>query len=165
MPTTPLHAFTKPKHEADKQYKIHRDRLRNMKPSVSNNRPKSLGLWHMKRNFKRELAENDRIEDIQHANTLLVARMMSISAGDPKYRQPLYNDPHGRGAAGAGGAEAAAIEDVDGSIFQSILPKTTDFVQRQREKKIEMENPLIFKRIVGTTSIYKEKFAEPSPPR
>ena len=31
--------------------------------------------------------------------------------------------------------------------------------------KIEMENQLIFKRIVGTTSIYKEKFAEPSPPR
>ena len=161
MPTIPLHAFTKSPREADKQYKIHRDRLRNMKPSINNNRPKSLNLWHMKRNFKKELKETERIEDIQHANTLLVARMMSISSGDPKYRVPLYIDKTGR----EGSTTAGKVSFDEGeSFFQTILPKT-DVAQRRREKKIEAENHLIFKRIVGTKSVYKDQFAETSPPR
>ena len=113
----------------------------------------------MQRNFKRELQENERIDEIQHSNTLLVARMMSISAGDPKYRQPLYQSKHGRDS-----AAQAADEEMDASLFQSVLPKT-DFTARQREKKIEHENQLIFQRIVGTTSVYKDQFAEKSSPR
>ena len=85
----------------------------------------------MKRNFKKELKETERIEDIQHANTLLVARMMSISSGDPKYRVPLYIDKTGR----EGSTTAGKVSFDEGeSFFQTILPKT-DAAQRRREKK------------------------------
>ena len=74
------------------QMALHRQRMRRIKPSVDNARPRSM-RGSRRVNRKKEQMDRDRAMEIEAQNHLLISRILDESHADRKLRRAVYGEP------------------------------------------------------------------------
>ena len=62
------------KAEDQRNRRIHLQRLRNIRPSLDNRMPETMKMRHMRRNWKKEALQEERLTQIERQNRQLVDR-------------------------------------------------------------------------------------------
>ncbi|KAH8095031.1 hypothetical protein JL720_2300 [Aureococcus anophagefferens] len=65
---------------------LHKQKIHSMQSQIDTSPPASMALAHMRRNLKQEKLVEDRWQEIERSNHILVRRMREIMSGDGKYR-------------------------------------------------------------------------------
>ena len=110
-----------------KNYNAHRDRLRNMQPSIDTSAPRSIKRMN-RRNIKREMLEHERAETIKLDNKLLVEAMVNI--------------------------KDKSVADRERKHVARVARQMTKFHQQARDfknKKISDENKVILDRLIKSS--------------
>ena len=126
--------------EASRAMALHRQKIHSMHSQIDTRPPASMALAHMRRNLKQEKLVEDRWQEIERSNHILVRRMREIMNGDGKY-QPLVSN---------------------GAKHSSYRPISLNYrVRKAREVQIQTENRAIIRRLCASKSTYAKEDMRP----
>ena len=119
---------------------LHKQKIHSMHSQIDTSPPASMALAHMRRNLKQEKLVEDRWQEIERSNHILVRRMREIMSGDGKYR-PLV---------------------APGTKKGGYRPASLNYrVRRAREVRIQAENRAIIRRLCASRSAYAKEDMRP----
>ncbi|KAJ8600591.1 hypothetical protein CTAYLR_008182 [Chrysophaeum taylorii] len=129
--------------EKQRAMAIHKHKLQKASSTIDTKVPNSMLLPHVRRNWKREKIDEEKYQDIERDNSILVARMQRIMNG--------------------GDAASKLSPYVQNSAAAAVHKPTLNYrVRKARDLQIQEENKAIIKRLRASKSDYSRENLKPT---